>query len=52
MKPALSFLLCLLLATAAHAQALRIDSTRFYCNSNPETFSEITASPPTRLKII
>lgn len=42
MKKVLSFLLCLFLANAAHAQGLRIDSTRFYCNGNPTTFSEIT----------
>lgn len=42
MKAFFTFLLCLFFAAIAHAQALRIDSTCFYCNSNPITFSEIT----------
>ncbi len=41
MKNALSFLL-LLLCSSAFSQGLRIDSTRFYCNSNPTTFEQIT----------
>lgn len=43
MKTLFSFLLCLFAAFVTKAQALRIDSTRFYCNSNPTTFDEITA---------
>lgn len=34
--------MCLFFAIAAHSQALRIDSTRFYCNGNAVTFDEIT----------
>lgn len=42
MKKVFSILLCLITAFATHAQGLRIDSTRFYCNSNPTTFEQIT----------
>lgn len=42
MKKVLFLSLCLFAAFATHAQGLRIDSTRFYCNSNPTTFEQIT----------
>ncbi len=42
MKTLFSFLFSLFFVAAAHSQALCIDSTRFYCNGNPTTFSEIT----------
>ncbi len=42
MKKVFFILLCLITAFATHAQGLRIDSTRFYCNSNPTTFEQIT----------